>query len=231
MSSPERLTSRPGGAAGTTLPAGTSPLGLARGRDALVHVPAELRRDRPAPLLVVLHGAGSTGAAMLGALTAPGAELPGIVLAPDSRGRTWDVILGGFGPDVGFLDEALAAVFSHAAVDPARFVLAGFSDGASYVLSLGLSNGDLFRRLVALSPGFMAPGPQRGRPPVFVSHGTEDRVLPIDRCSRRLVPALRSAGYGVRYEEFDGGHVVPPLVARAAFSWATAEGSAAAAGG
>ena len=229
MGSPEHLSARPGAVAETTLPAGTSALGLARGRDALVHVPAGLARDRPAPLLVLLHGAGSTGAAMLDALT--GAELPGVVLAPDSRGRTWDVILGGFGPDVAFLDEALAAVFSRTAVDAGRVVLAGFSDGASYVLSLGLSNGDLFRRLVALSPGFMAPGPQRGHPPVFVSHGREDQVLPIERCSRRLVPALGAAGYDVRYEEFDGGHVVPPAVARSGFSWATAADPAAATGG
>jgi len=31
-------------------------------------------------------------------------------------------------------------------------------------------------------------------------------VLPIDRCSRRLVPILREDGYDVDYREFDGGH-------------------------
>src|SRR5829696_3699527 len=209
-------------AAETTLPASTSPLGLGRGRDGLVHVPAGLPRDRPVPLLVLLHGAGSTGAAMLAALVAHGAELPGLVLAPDSRGRTWDVILGGFGPDVAFLGQALESVCSRAAVDLERIVLAGFSDGASYVLSLGLSNGDLFRRLVAFSPGFMAPQEQRGRPGIFVSHGAADPVLPVARCSRRLVPALREAGYDVRYEEFDGGHHVPPEIAGDALSWGTA---------
>jgi phospholipase/carboxylesterase len=217
-----QLPAPDGVAAETTLPASTSALGLGRDRDGLVHVPAGLPRDRPGPLLVVLHGAGSTGAAMLEALTGAAGELPGIVLAPDSRGRTWDVILGGFGPDVAFLQEALASVCSRAAVDLERVVLAGFSDGASYVLSLGLSNGDLFRRLVAFSPGFMAPDGLRGRPPVFVSHGVADPVLPIERCSRRIVPALRAAGYDVRYEEFEGGHVVPPAIGRAAFDQATA---------
>jgi predicted esterase len=51
---------------------------------------------------------------------------------------------------------------------------------------------------------------------VFVSHGTRDDVLPIDRTSRRIVPALRDDGYDVTYREFDGGHVVPPEVAREA---------------
>jgi predicted esterase len=62
----------------------------------------------------------------------------------------------------------------------------------------------------------------RGRPPIYISHGRSDPVLPIDRCSRRLVPALRAAGHEVRYLEFDGGHGVPPDVARAALEWTRA---------
>ena len=143
-----------------------------------------------------------------------------VILAPDSRGSTWDVILGGYGPDVEFIDRALEHVFARVEVDAQRVVLAGFSDGASYVLSLGPGNGDLFTRLVAFSPGFMAPPTRIGRPPICVSHGVRDCVLPIDRCSRRLVPRLRSQGYEVRYEEFDGGHDVPPPLAREALSWA-----------
>jgi predicted esterase len=44
-------------------------------------------------------------------------------------------------------------------------------------------------------------------------------VLPIDRCSRRLVPQLRQAGYDVTYQEFEGGHVLPPALARSAVGW------------
>jgi predicted esterase len=54
---------------------------------------------------------------------------------------------------------------------------------------------------------------------VYVAHGTADRVLPIDRCSRRIVPALRDADYDVHYREFDGGHVVPADLAEDAFAW------------
>src|SRR6202030_4387442 len=57
---------------------------------------------------------------------------------------------------------------------------------------------------------------------IYISHGTADTVLPIDRCSRRIVPALRAAGYEVTYEEFDGGHTVPPATADRAFAWWTA---------
>ncbi len=55
----------------------------------------------------------------------------------------------------------------------------GFSDGASYALSIGLTNGDLFTHVVAFSPGFASPVTYTGKPPVFVSHGTHDEVLPI----------------------------------------------------
>jgi phospholipase/carboxylesterase len=65
---------------------------------------------------------------------------------------------------------------------------------------------------------------------VFVTHGVADRVLPIDRCSRRLVPALRQAGYEVRYREFAGGHVVPPELAAEAADWLVGPGRGAHAG-
>jgi phospholipase/carboxylesterase len=55
---------------------------------------------------------------------------------------------------------------------------------------------------------------------VFVAHGIADAVLPIGRCSRRIVPALRRAGYRVEYREFDGPHTVPPHIARAGVDWA-----------
>jgi phospholipase/carboxylesterase len=42
-------------------------------------------------------------------------------------------------------------------------------------------------------------------------------VLPIERCSRRLVPQLEATGYEVDYREFRGGHIVPEELARNAF--------------
>ena len=119
------------------------------------------------------------------------------------------------------IDRALEHTFSRYAVDPARLAIGGFSDGASYALSLGITNGDLFTHVIAFSPGFMAPAGHAGSPRVFVSHGTRDRVLPIDHCSRRIVPELERSGYDVRYREFDGGHTIPPQIASEAVGWFT----------
>ena len=213
-----RLAARPATPARGSVP-GPHALGLARGRDARLYVPSGYRADRPAPLAVMLHGAGGTaehGMSLMRAL-ADAAGL--VVLAPASRQQTWDVIAGGYGPDVAFVDEALEATFERCAIDPRRLAIGGFSDGASYALSLGLTNGDLFTHVIAFSPGFMAPASQVGQPRCYVSHGTRDAVLPIDQCSRRLVPRLERAGYDVRYHEFDGPHTVPPDIAREALDW------------
>ncbi len=61
--------------------------------------------------------------------------------------------------------------------------------------------------------------PRDGAPRFFVSHGTADDVLPIDRTSRRIVPALREEGLDVTYREFSGPHTVPPEIAREAVDW------------
>ncbi|MFY0578314.1 alpha/beta hydrolase [Cystobacter fuscus] len=121
-----------------------------------------------------------------------------------------------------FIDRALAYVFERYAVDPRHIALEGFSDGASYALSLGLTNGDLFTHVVAFSPGFLAPAARRGEPRIFISHGVKDEVLRIGPCSRRIVPRVQGAGYSVLYREFDGPHTVPEDIAREALARFTA---------
>jgi phospholipase/carboxylesterase len=98
----------------------------------------------------------------------------------------------------------------------------GFSDGATYAVSLGLINGDLFRRVAAFSPGFVVNSRARGKPRVFLSHGTNDDILPIDRCGRVVAAGLRKRGYDVTFREFNGGHEVPAAIATEAMAWLAA---------
>jgi phospholipase/carboxylesterase len=172
----------------------------------------------------LLHGAGEDARDGFALLRQQADEAGLILLALGSQGPTWDLILGSgrHGLDVAAIDEALEQTFSSYAVDPEHVAVGGYSDGASYALSLGISNGDLFGHVLAFSPGFMAPAGQAGSPRFFVSHGTRDGWLPIDRTSRRLVPELEQTGYEVLYREFDGPHVVPPRIAREAVDWFTA---------
>lgn len=194
-------------------------LGLASGRDGLRYVPETYRPNQPTPFILMLHGAGGSAHGSIVPFQTLADTSGCILLAPDARDRTWDVILDGFGPDVAFIDRALAQTFDRYAIDPTRCAVEGFSDGASYALSLGITNGDLFTHLIAFSPGFLAPEGARGMPRIYVSHGVRDTMLPIDRCSRRIVPPLQNAGYAVRYHEFDGPHTVPPDIASEALDW------------
>ena len=198
----------------------TRALGLKARRDGTLCIPKSAGSRTSVPQLVLMHGDGQS--AELFRFTFPLAEARGIViLALDARDNTWDGIDSPFGPDVVFIDAALQYTFQRVAVDPRRLALGGFSDGASYALSLGLANGDLFTHLVAFSPGFIAtPAPPAGRPLIFVSHGTRDNVHNIDWTSRRIVPRLKGAGYEVTYREFDGPHS-PNLIARDALEWLT----------
>lgn len=197
---------------------GEHPLSLGGARDGLLYVPRGYDPSVAAPLAVMLHGAGGTGRGM--GFTFEHADQAGaIVLAPDSRDpRSWDAIVGRLGPDVEFIDRALGDVFQRCHIDSRRIAVGGFSDGASYALTIGLANGSLFTHVLAFSPGFIA-GTSRGgrRPRVFVSHGTGDRILPIEQTSRQIVSTLRDDGYAVTYREFHGGHQVPPAIATAAF--------------
>jgi phospholipase/carboxylesterase len=216
-----RLAARPG-SHGIAAPSGFTPLGLSRGpRDGLIYVPVSYSADEPLRFALLLHGAGGAASGIT-RNTAEFADATGtLLLAPDSRGDTWDVLRGAYGPDVTFIDDALERVFARYAIDRSHLSVGGFSDGASYALSLGLANGDLFTHLIAFSPGFMAPPVLVGKPEIFVSHGTRDEILSIDACSRRLVPQLERSGYRVRYREFEGPHTVPPDIRREAFEWFT----------
>jgi predicted esterase len=199
------ITARPGRVTSTSLQPGTTAVPLTNGREGLLHVPP----GEVAGLVVALHGAGGRPEAALSLFDGLADRHGLVVLAPASAGATWAMISGGADVDTAALNDALEAVFQQRSFDPASVGVAGFSDGASYALSLALANGDLFPRVVAFSPGFQAADRRQGHPAVFITHGIRDQVLPISRTSRRLVPALRRDGYDVTYQEFDGEHSVP----------------------
>ena len=221
-----RLTARPGLANLTgEVRTGLQPLGLGHDEDALVYVPKGYTHQRAAPLAVLLHGAGGFARGGIELFLSDADAVGVVLLAITSREATWDLARSGaFGADVAFLDRALQLVFARFAIDPARVAIAGFSDGASYALSLGLTNGDLFTAIMAFSPGFFAPAEPVGLPRIFIAHGTQDIVLPIDQTSRLFAPQLREAGYAVEFVEFDGLHMVPDDVVADALEWWLGDG-------
>jgi predicted esterase len=212
-----RLSVRPGPPVAAPAGVGLVPLAGPGGEPLALTYVAPTGDGGPYRLVLLLHGAGGSPRQALDLLLPVADEHRLLLVAPRSTAATWDMIGSGFGPDVRRIDRVLRDVL--AACPVAGASIGGFSDGASYALSLGLANGDVFGAVLAFSPGFAAPPAAHGRPRVYVSHGTGDRVLPIGACSRRLVPRLRAGGYDVTYDEFDGGHEVPGPIVRRALRW------------
>lgn len=189
--------------------------------DAILALPKTEKRAELLPLLVMLHGATQNAEDMFWYLGSAYDEAGVAVLAPNSRDTTWDAIGGAFGPDVQYLNRVLEATFKLVAIDPARVAVGGFSDGASYAISLGLINGDLFKSVIAFSPGFVIEGAPNGKPRIFISHGTNDHILPIDRCGRRIASSLKARGYDVTFREFAGDHEIPADIVREGLRFAS----------
>ena len=145
-SRPEKVTS--------AAPLSLQPLGFRAARNGYLYIPATYQAGRLTPLVVLLHGAGEDARDGLALLRGQSDEVGLILLALTSRGPTWDLIVGRgrYGPDVATIDQALEHTFCRYAVDPAHVAVGGYSDGASYALSLGIMNGDLFTHVLAFSP-------------------------------------------------------------------------------
>jgi phospholipase/carboxylesterase len=215
---PAGLTARPATAGVMALAAGKTP--LADG--AVAYVPESLPKG-PRPLIVLLHGAGGSATGFIDRFI-PFADANGaILLAAKSRGPTWDLAprhdpLGGplamksrpvirFGGDVARVDNALKDLFGKAEIDPRRVIVLGFSDGASYALSLGLANPQLFTAVLAFSPGFVViPALVAPSQRIFIAHGRQDQVLPFRVAEKDIAGLIASNGLKPRFRPFAGDH-------------------------
>ena len=179
------------------------------GSTAVAYVPPSVERQTPTAVLLFLHGALREVDASVEGHRA-GADANGvIVVAPYASFGTWDAIYGTFDQDIYLLDAVLEWVFQRWTIDPARVAISGFSDGGTYSLAVGRSNGDFFSRVAAYAPGFLLDITPVGRPPILITHGTQDTVIPVQNTSGFIVPWLRQLGYTVDYREFDGPHAIP----------------------
>ena len=124
-----------------------------KGYRTLVYTPASLNRSRPAPLIVMLHGCGTTAEQMEGATELDEhAERDGfVVLYPDAAdrpGRCWHSATDTTRSSGDA--AAIARMVRHAlarrapAIDPARVYVSGMSSGASMTAVLGVTHPDLF---------------------------------------------------------------------------------------
>lgn len=181
-----------------------------------VHLPAGYTATRPVPLLLSLHGSGSTAAKQESGtgLDATADEHGFIVAYPQAdrvtgTGYSWNVpgtpTFTTSGPDdAGFLTAVVTVLRHEFCVDPSRVYASGFSGGARMVSQLACTAGVRLAGIVAAS-GIRAPSPCHSvRPvPVLAFHGTADQSNPFN-------------GHGQPYWTYS----VPEAVAR----WARFDG-------
>lgn len=216
-----RLTAIPGvKPVKDTMPTGIQSMQLSGKKESFIYIPQHYNAATPAKLAIMLHGSRGVAEQGLYLINEYADANNLIVFAPASQDYTWDIIVSNrFNLDVIFLDHCLQTIFERYAIDAEHIAIGGFTDGASYALSLGLANGDLFKNIIAFSPGFFYAFEDHGKPGVFITHGVYDQVLPVNSCSRRIVPKLNNKGLDVVYREFKGGHEIPADIRQEAVQW------------
>ena len=126
-------------------------------RGFLIHLPPGYEEDQPAPLLLVLHGAGMTGPEMmvLAQFNALADESGHIVVYPGGVNRGWNAEAADNGPDdLGFLAAVLDHMEANYAIDGERVHVVGYSNGGTMALRVGCTFSERFAGVVAVAANF-----------------------------------------------------------------------------
>ena len=110
--------------------------------------------------------------------------------------------------------EALLAREKARGVTAARIVLAGFSQGGAVALQTALRHGERLAGVLALSTYLplaaalsAEASPANHDVPIFMAHGAQDPVIPLDRAARSR-DRLAGLGYAVEWHEYPMPHSV-----------------------
>jgi polyhydroxybutyrate depolymerase len=154
-----------------------------------LHVPAGLQK--PAPLIIALHGGGGSGKVMERAtgLSALADSRGFVVVYPDAleghwndgrNARTIDEQVDDV-DDVGFVVTLVGELVSQGLVDPYRVFVTGISNGAILSHRLACEHSELFAAAAPVVGAMAAPVLERCRPASPMSwliiNGTEDKFI------------------------------------------------------
>ncbi len=192
---------------------------------AVLLTPSAIDPQRRYPLITVLHGAGRQDEMLVKACRGEPDARNALFLVPRSIQPTWDLITGGGRPDLDFIEFAYDLIYRRYPVDERRQAMIGYSDGASYALSIGLSNPQIFRAVMAWAAGFVAYDDtfvteDDPKPDVLLEYGTHDEVFPFDQVALPMRASLVEAGHRVEFRVDEGGRHWPSgYFQREALDW------------
>jgi poly(3-hydroxybutyrate) depolymerase len=162
-----------------------------------VYVPKSLSPDAPAPLLVLLHGSGGTGAGMAREWLELASRERFIIAAPESSDDLhWR--LKQDSPD--FIRHAIEAVDSLHPIDPRRIYLFGHSGGAVYALTLAMLESEYFAAVAIHAGAWREAGELQAlqlakrKIPIALFVGDRDEFFPL-RTVQQTAQAIEAAGH------------------------------------
>ncbi|MDF2516386.1 MAG: phospholipase [Sphingobacterium sp.] len=156
----------------------------------LKDVDHETTESEKQPVFVFLHGRSLSGTNLdrvkrYGVLYAinKGQEVPGIIVAPQSRGG-WD-------PDK--VIEIVDYVIAHYDADPDRVYVCGMSMGGYGTMDVAGKYPERIAAAVAICGGGSSQyASNLTQVPIWLHHGTRDRAVPISE-SRKIMNAIKKA--------------------------------------
>jgi phospholipase/carboxylesterase len=194
-------------------------------------------------LLVLLHGVGADGNDLIALAPYFRAVMPDtLVVAPNAPepydmapfGYQWFSIrdleatprLAGAQRTAPVLDRFLDAELARLGLDDDRLILCGFSQGAMMALHVALRRPRPAAALISHSGMLIGaeqlPGEIRSRPPVLLTHGADDDVVPAASLPAAKA-ALEAEGVRVHARLVPGlGHGIDETTVRAALGFITA---------
>lgn len=170
-------------------------------RDAYIYKPTDYGDD-PLPVVMLLHGAQRTGAAMVDKWQKLADEYGILLVAPNGANRTWQAGKS----DAEFVMTVLKTVQSQHKIDPKRIYLFGHSRGAIFAIYLSAWHPNVFAA-TSLHAGAvpsetlkpMLTGLPRSYP-LLVINGTKDHFFPLPDV-RQTVKTLAEGGMEVTFIE------------------------------
>lgn len=150
-----------------------------------LYVPSDMERQKPAPLLFVLHGSAGHGEDMM-AVTQRGFERMAdrdkfVVVYPDALERRWNE-QGGSADDAGFLLAIVNRLATQGGVDAKRVYMAGISNGGMMAERMACEHADRVVAIAVVAGNITDKMTTDCKPsravPVLLIHGTEDLIVP-----------------------------------------------------
>ena len=172
-----------------------------------IHLPPGFSKDKPAPLVLVLHGGGGKGrnfnqGITQGTLTAA-ADKRGVVLVfPEGINKHWcdgrtEILKKKTYDDVGFISKIIDTMVKNYGIDPKRVYATGISNGGFMSVRLAM---DLSEKIAAVAPvTAQIPKALKDKSPklpisIMIINGTKDPFVPFGGGDIRLFRFGRSRG-------------------------------------